>query len=88
MHALYNETPVITHSDMIHQMPEAEAITEGVNGFLFDYDSSESLASTLVRAITEYEQNLFDSCYSTVANTYNPLHQVKVFWNEVGKLKL
>jgi len=88
MHALYNETPVITHSDMIHQMPEAEVISEGLNGFLFDYGSSDSLASALVRAIAEDEQNMPDSCYSTVAQTYHPLHQAGVFWNEVGKLKL
>ena len=88
MHALYNEPPVIRHSDMTHQMPEAEVITDGVNGFLFDYGSSGSLASTLVRAIAEYVQNLCDTCYSTVAKTYHPLHQVEVFWNEVGKLKL
>jgi hypothetical protein len=73
---------------MTQKMPEAAAVREGVNSFLFDCSSSESLAMALVRAISEYEQNLFDSCYSTVAKTYHPLHQVEVFWNEVGKLKL
>ena len=40
MHALYNDTPVITHSDLRYQMPEAEVIEDGINGFLFERNSN------------------------------------------------
>ena len=86
MHALYNETPVITHSDMTHQMPEAEVISEGVNGYLFDYGSSDSLALALVRAIAEDYSSMSAVCYTTVAEKYDPLNQSKIFWSELAQI--
>ena len=86
MHALYNETPVITHSDMAHQMPEAEVISEGVNGYLFDYGSPDSLALALDRAISEDYRSMSTGCFTTVGERYDPLNQSKIFWSEVAQI--
>jgi hypothetical protein len=51
MHSFLNEMPAITHSDMTQKMPEAAAVREGVNSFLFDCSSSESLAMALASVI-------------------------------------
>jgi glycosyltransferase involved in cell wall biosynthesis len=50
VHSLAYGIPVITHHDMDAQMPEVEAITDGVTGRFFERGSAISLAT----AITEF----------------------------------
>ena len=44
IHALTYGTPVVTHNNFTTQMPEAEAITDGVTGSLFSEDNVHDLA--------------------------------------------
>jgi glycosyltransferase involved in cell wall biosynthesis len=47
MHSLMYGTPAITHSDFDEQMPEVEAIEEGVTGTFFERGNAESLADAI-----------------------------------------
>lgn len=47
MHSLMYGTPAITHDNLEEQMPEVEALTEGVTGALFRYNDAEALADTI-----------------------------------------
>ena len=44
IHALTYGTPVVTHNNFATQMPEAEAITDGITGSLFTEDDAHDLA--------------------------------------------
>lgn len=85
MHALYNDTPVIIHSDMRYQMPEAEAILDGVNGFHFKYNSVRDLADTINRALSADYDSLSKACFPSTKN-YCPSKQAEVFWESVSDL--
>lgn len=49
MHSLMYGTPAITHDDLDAQMPEVEAIEEGVTGAFFRRDDAAALADAIVR---------------------------------------
>ncbi|MEO0590653.1 MAG: glycosyltransferase family 4 protein [Pseudomonadota bacterium] len=51
MHALAYGAAVITHRDVDRQMPEFEAIQEGVTGAFFEYGNIEQLASAMTKMI-------------------------------------
>lgn len=87
MHSLYNETAVITHGDMMAQMPEAEVVIDGVNGFLFRRLDASDLASTIVRALSSDHLSLSDNCYPSVASKYTPKNQTRVFWKAIDALQ-
>lgn len=85
MHALVAGTPVITHSDMVHQMPEAEAVQDGVNGGTFDYGSVSDLASTITRVLTLLEAGEMsaDKCREIILKRYHPAFQKRIFESAV-----
>lgn len=86
MHSLYNETPVITHSDLNEQMPEAEIIRDGVNGFLFNRDDPQSLAKAILRSMECDYRQLSERCFSSVYD-YRPERQSLIFWEAVRFVK-
>ena len=86
MHALYNDTPVITHDDMRFQMPEAEVVKNGVNGFLFERDDPIDLSDVIERALSEDYEALSSRCYSSVAEHYTPESQSTTFWKCIYNL--
>lgn len=47
MHTLMYGTPAITHANLDEQMPEVEALMEGVTGSLFVQNDAHSLADTI-----------------------------------------
>lgn len=47
MHALGYGTPVITHDDFDHQMPEVEAVIDGLTGAFFRRNNATSLAAAM-----------------------------------------
>ena len=87
MHSLYYETPVITHSEMKRQMPEAEVVLDGYNGYLFDYGSAMSLSQTLIQAVDKSIYNVSENCHRSVSKYYTPEYQAKVFWKVIDTLK-
>lgn len=81
IHSLSYGTPVATHGDLKYQMPEAEAIVDGHNGFYFERDN----VNDLKRKIKIWFSNCNDRqairrrCYEIVDTYYNPDYQLKVF---------
>ena len=77
IHSFSYGTPVITHNNYKHQMPEVESIVEGVNGFFFKEDDIESLIEAIVKVLnskTDFKPN----CREVIEKYYNPEYQIKV----------
>lgn len=82
INALGNGTPVITHDDFNHQMPEYEAITPGFNGEFFKRNSATDLASSIKKWLHDHREipveEIRKACYKIVDDRYNPIHQAKL----------
>jgi glycosyltransferase involved in cell wall biosynthesis len=80
MHALMFGTPVISHSDMDRQMPEAEAIVHGISGMLFEYADLQGLADCLISIPDVFpDRNVArEQCFRVVDEIYNPRKQCEV----------
>lgn len=81
MHALAYGTPVITHDDPSRQMPECEAVREGVSGCFFRYGSVDDLAWKIRNWLTENEacgKAVKENCISVIEDRYHPAAQIRV----------
>lgn len=81
IHSLGYGTPVGTHGDLRYQMPEAEAIEDGYNGFYFERDNVEDLKRKIKCwfANNNDRQVIRCRCYEVIDKYYNPQYQLKVF---------
>lgn len=86
MHALYNNTPIITHGDLTNQMPEAEAVQHGENGFLFQREVVSSLSAAINEAMNSDYETLRANCFPSVREHYSPEFQSGVFWSGISKI--
>ncbi len=77
MHSLVYGTPMITNSNIDRQMPEFEAITEGVTGGFFEDDDAGSLADAIGRWLTNAgdPDQIRAASRAVIENFYNPLTQ-------------
>ena len=83
IHSLSYGTPVITHNDFKNQMPEAEAITENINGLFFKKDNIEDLAEKILKSSEiKFDKHLVRS---VIDEKYNPNFQKKIFDNLILK---
>ena len=80
MHAMTFGTPVVSHNNFCHQMPEFEAIEEGKTGSFFAENDVESMAC----CIQSWFANGLDrelvrkNCYEVIDSRYNPHRQVEM----------
>jgi glycosyltransferase involved in cell wall biosynthesis len=82
VHSLSYGTPVITHNNLLHQMPEFEIITAKVNGEFFVEGDPASLANVIQAWLTAHPsktKELIETCYKKVDEFYNPDYQVGIF---------
>lgn len=86
MHSLMYGTPVITHSSLSRQMPEVEAVIDGVTGGFFEKGSSESLANVLSKFESHLgKRNIVrQNCYRVIDYFYNPMFQFKVLADAIN----
>ncbi len=73
-------TPVISHNNMMNQMPEVEAIEEGKTGGYFKEDDINSLADSIKHwfsANYPYEE-IRRNCYQVIDEKYNPHKQAEL----------
>jgi len=79
IHSMSYGTPVITHNDPLHQMPEFEAVIEGVTGSLFVKDDLNSLVKVTKHwlLVNRDRELVRQNCYKVVDQFYNPSYQVK-----------
>jgi glycosyltransferase involved in cell wall biosynthesis len=82
IHSMMYGTPVITHNDFTKQMPEFEAIQEGITGSFFERDNIDSLKTCIWQWFQKYPRKTDDlrqNCYKIIDEKYNPHYQINVF---------
>lgn len=87
MHAHSAGLPVISHDAAERQMPEHEAIVEGVTGSLFKYGCSSSLADVLLAWIMDKRriEVAKKSCRGVVEEKYNHLYQTRIIMETLNE---
>ena len=80
MHTLMYGTPAITHDDLDEQMPEVEALNDGVTGALFRRNDADSLADTIGNwlAAGRDRATVRAACRAAVHDRWNPHVQAKI----------
>ena len=84
IHSLSFGTPVITHNNFSNQMPEFEAIEQGVTGDFFEENSIESLEQVITKWLSlnpSKTEELINRCYEIVDIKYNPNYQMSILSN-------
>lgn len=81
MHSLVFGTPAITHDDFPHQMPEIEAIQDGVTGTFFQYGNVDSLAEGIERWFSQHKddrEEVRKACMKKIDENWTPQFQIDV----------
>lgn len=81
IHALTYGTPVITHNNFAHQMPEFEAIIDGKNGTFFEENNLDDMIRVVSEWLYRYPsktQEIIDACYHIIDEKYNPYYQIEI----------
>lgn len=81
MHSLVFGTPAITHDDFPHQMPEFEAIQDGVTGTFFQYGNVDSLAEGIERWFSQHKddrEEVRKACMKEIDENWTPQSQIDV----------
>ena len=81
MHTMMFGCPCISHNDFPWQMPEFEAIKEGVTGSFFKHNDVESLADTISRWFSLHANDREDvrkACYKEIDENWTPEYQINV----------
>ena len=81
MHSMVFGTPCITHNDFSYQMPEFEAIHEGVTGTFFEKDNVEDLACHIIKWFEEkgpLREEVRIACMSEIDTSWNPHFQIEI----------
>ncbi|WP_082079914.1 glycosyltransferase [Cupriavidus basilensis] len=80
IHSMTYGTPVITLGKPDEQMPEYEAVIDGVTGILYESQSAAGINSALVRfrSIFLNRKLTRECCFRVVDEIYNPRSQVDV----------
>lgn len=82
IHAMTFGCPCISHDNFSWQMPEFEAIHEGVTGSFFKSGNIESLAnciSSWFKVNSDKREKVRYACYKEIDDNWNPYYQMKVF---------
>ena len=81
MHTMVFGTPVLTHNDFPHQMPEFEAIHDGETGSFFKIDDVESLAESVSKWFAEKgdkREEVRRACMKEIDENWTPQYQIEV----------
>jgi glycosyltransferase involved in cell wall biosynthesis len=78
MHSMAYGTPVISHGNFDHQMPEVEAIIPGVTGDVFTENSSEDLARVITAWFDHHPIKPERECIDRIESEFTPAFQKKV----------
>jgi len=81
IHSLSYGTPVCTHGNLSNQMPEAEAIVDGYNGFYFKENDVNNLMEGMKKwfSTNQNRELVRERCFEVVDTYYNPDYQLTVF---------
>ena len=81
IHSLTYNTPVITHDNFKNQMPEAEIIINGVNGYLFKEDDVFDLSQKI--ELWFDKNHLGYNHRKLIDEKYNPHYQSQIITNAI-----
>ena len=89
IHSLSMGTPVGTHGNLSHQMPEAGAIIDGFNGFYFEENNIDDLQSNILNWMQSNPKKevIRPKCYKIIDKYYNPYYQLKVIKDLLAGLR-
>ncbi len=89
IHSLSLGTPVITHNNLFHQMPEVEAVIEKKTGLFFKEDDINSLSEVIDDMILNKRKSFMQAyCIEEIAKFWNPASQTAVFDAAVLKMRI
>jgi glycosyltransferase involved in cell wall biosynthesis len=88
IHSLSLGTPVCTHGNMTNQMPEAESIRNGYNGFYFQEGNIESLVNGIKNWFSAGvdRNDIRRRCFEVIDTFYNPYYQLNVIDSILKKI--
>ena len=88
MHALAYGTPTVTHSDFDRQMPEVEAIVDGVSGRLFRYGDIHDLACVIEAVLNDTSDisQRRNNARSALDGRFTPSDQARLIDDAMGEL--
>lgn len=81
IHTMMFGTPVLTHDDFPHQMPEFEAIREGITGAFFKYGDTDALAEVIARWFDkngDKREEIRQACMKEIDEHWTPQFQIEV----------
>lgn len=92
IHALSYGCPVVTHNQFQVQMPEFEAVADGMTGSFFIKDDVNDLAKVICKwldksADSAWRNEVRQSCYAVIDDKYNPIAQAERFSQAIDALK-
>ena len=88
MHSLVFGTPCITHNDFLHQMPEFEAIKEGITGSFFKRNDVNNLADRIDEWFHIYQakrESVRKACMDEIDKNWNPNYQIELLKRILNK---
>ena len=86
MHALAYGTPVISHGDFDHQMPEFEAILPGRTGDFYELGNVSDLAEKIANWIARPDRDwIRQQCKAVIGEKYNPRVQRELIEVRLGQ---
>ena len=86
MHSLVYGTPVITHNDFTHQMPEFEAIIPKITGDYFVDGSVPSLTEVIIAWLSSNSNNresIRQACFKEIDTNWTPSFQLSVLCRHI-----
>lgn len=85
IHALMYGCPVITNDDYDHQMPEFEAIQQGITGDFFINGSVQSLAECIHHWMINNRdrESIRQACYAEIDKKWTPQNQIRILRNSL-----
>lgn len=85
IHSLTYGTPVITHNNFSYQMPEFEAIRDGITGSFFEYNDVDSLAKTIENWLESPRDrnSVRNACFEEISSKWNPHLQILVLMKTI-----
>lgn len=84
IHSLSFGTPVCSHSNFLNQMPEAEAINVGKNGFLFKEDDITNMVYKVEEWFKKNQKINKTEVRKIIDEKYNPQNQKRIIVNSLS----
>lgn len=79
MHSLVYGTPVATHNNLRQQMPEFEAVKDGITGVYFNHQDSVSIANAINKWFSEFgdkREFIRNNCMQEIDLNWTPKYQI------------